>query len=205
MPSGRIDQYDFFDVDSEERGVLLSNPTTSRVRAALFRTLREPAQGISTQFTLLTQIGITVGSEGALQFDEERFRSVLNDDPAAVENLFVAFKSTSDTEEELAPGVTINNDTQTFSKLGIGDLFDQLLDDLTNSIDGTMTLADNALGDQIKLFNDRIERFDEQLEVKRARLQAEFNAMELALAQLQNQGNALASIASNVSLAGSGF
>ncbi len=201
----RIDQYDFFDLDSEERGVLLSNPTTSRVRAALFRTLREPAQGIDTQFTLLSQIGFSVGSEGELQFNEDTFRAALEDDPTAVENLFAAFKATTETEEEIAPGVTVTTDTQTFSKLGIGDVFDTLLDDLTNTIDGTMTLADNALGDQIKLFNDRIERFDEQLDVKRARLQAEFSAMELALARLQNQGNALASIASNVSLASSAF
>lgn len=202
---GRIDDYDFFDVDSEERGVLLSNPTTSRVRAALFSTLREPAQGIDTQYTLLSQVGITVGSEGTVEFNEDAFRSALESDPAALENLFTAFKATTSTDDEIAPGVTVLDDSQEFTSLGVSDIFDQLLDSITNSIDGTMELADNALGDQIELFNDRIELFDERLERKRQQLQAEFSAMELALARLQNQSASLNSIASNVAFSASLF
>ena len=37
---GRINDYDFFDTETEERGVLLGNRTTGRVRDALYRTLR---------------------------------------------------------------------------------------------------------------------------------------------------------------------
>lgn len=197
----RIDEYDFYDVEKEERGVLLSNPTSARVRQELFNALRTPAEGVTTQYTRLSQVGITVGSDGDVTFDEAKFRAALEADPTAVENLFTAFEATTSTSEEVVPGVTVTTESsQSFSRLGIGDYFSQLIDDLTNSVDGTLKLADNAFDSQIKLMNERIERLDEQLLVKRARLEAQFAAMESALAQLQNQSSALSSIAANVAL-----
>ncbi|MCZ6492651.1 MAG: flagellar filament capping protein FliD, partial [Planctomycetota bacterium] len=85
--------------------------------------------------------------------------------------------------------------------LGFGDLFDQLLDGLTNSIDGTMTLADEFLQDQIDLTNSRIDAFDVRLDAHRARLERQFVAMETALAQLQAMNNALLSLSGNLALA----
>ena len=39
----RIDQYDFFNVETEQRGPLLGDPTTSGIRSTLFRTVRRSA------------------------------------------------------------------------------------------------------------------------------------------------------------------
>ena len=52
----------------------------------------------------------------------------------------------------------------------------------------------DALQNQIDLGNQRIEQFDIQLQSKRERLEFEFLSMELALAQLQSQNNALAGL-----------
>ena len=72
---------------------------------------------------------------------------------------------------------------------------------LTNSIDGTVTLADKVFEDQIELTEKRIERFDERLDAKRLRLERQFMAMERALALLQGQSNALLSLNGNLILA----
>ena len=72
---------------------------------------------------------------------------------------------------------------------------------MTNSIDGTVTLADKVFEDQIDLTEKRIERFDERLEAKRVRLERQFVAMETALAVLQGQSNALLSLNGNLNLA----
>ncbi|MCH7825573.1 MAG: flagellar filament capping protein FliD [Acidobacteria bacterium] len=104
-------------------------------------------------------------------------------------------------DREIAPGVTVNVTEQTFTVLGFGDLFDQLLDGLTNSIDGTMTLADQVFQDQIDLTKSRIDAFDVRLGVRRARLERQFVAMETALAQLQGMNNALLSLSGNLALA----
>jgi flagellar hook-associated protein 2 len=198
---GRIDQYDFFNIETEEKGPLLGNPTTSRVRDAMYRTVQKKAEGIDTQYQYLRQVGITIGSGGTLELDEEKFKAAYENDPIAVENLFAAFEATTVTSEEIAPGITVTSNEQNVTTRGFGDIFDALLDDLTNSIDGTMKLADKSFQSQIDLLNDRIEEFDKRLEAKRARLEAQFVAMETALARLQGQNNSLSSLASNVFLA----
>ena len=198
---GRINDYDSFDVDTEERGPLLGNSTTARLRSALYRVAQGLATGVETQYQRLSQVGIRIGAEGVLTFDKDKFREAYENDPQAVENLFAAFKGSTTTTKEIAPGVTVNVTEQTFTVLGFGDLFDQLLDGLTNSIDGTMTLADQVFQDQIDLTKSRIDAFDVRLGVHRARLERQFVAMETALAQLQGMNNALLSLSGNLALA----
>jgi flagellar hook-associated protein 2 len=171
------------------------------VRDALFRAVQQRARGVDTQFQYLRQVGITIGSGGALTFDEEQFTEAYENDPTAVENLFAAFESSNATSEEILPGVTVQRSEQNVTTSGFGDIFDALLDDLTNSIDGTVKLADNSFQTQIELLNDRIEEFDKRLEAKRARLESQFAVMEAALARLQGQNNSLSSLAANVALA----
>ncbi|MHC4766814.1 MAG: flagellar filament capping protein FliD, partial [Planctomycetota bacterium] len=193
---------DFYDIETEEKGPLLGNSTTAQVRNALFRTVQQRATGVATQFQYLSQVGLTVGGGGTLQFDRDKFQEAYDTDAEAVENLFTAFQGTTATTKEIegAPGVTIEVNEQTYTKLGFGDLFDQLLTGLTDSLDGTVSLADDALQDQIDLTEARIEDYDERLEAKRARMEREFAAMEAALAQLQSQSNALLSLVNNLTL-----
>ena len=196
----RIDQYDFFDVDNEQRGPLLGNSTTAQVRGALIRVVQGKADGVQTQFQFLSQVGIKIGANSNLTFDRSRFQDALDDDFDAVVNLFTAFESSTTTTREIEEGVTVAVNTQTFAELGFADLFDQLLDGLTNSFDGTVTIADETIQSQIDLTNQRIEDFDERLEAKREVLERQFTAMEVALAGLQAQQNGLLSLINNLAL-----
>ena len=198
---GRMNDHDFFDVDTEERGVLLGDNTVSQVRDAMHRLVLGKPKGVETQYQFLSQVGLMLGKEGVLEFDRTKFLEAYETDPNAVENLFAAFEATTVTKETIAEGVTIDPNKQVFTKLGFGELFDQLLERLTNSIDGTVTLADKVFEDQIELTEKRIERFDERLDAKRLRLERQFAAMERALALLQGQSNALLSLNGNLILA----
>ena len=198
---GRMNDHDFFNVDTEERGVLLGDNTVSQVRDGLHRLALGKPKGVETQYQFLSQVGLTIGKDGVLDFDRTKFLEAYETDAIAVENLFAAFEATTVTEETIADGVTINPNKQVYTKLGFGELFDQLLERLTNSIDGTVTLADKVFEDQIELTEKRIERFDERLDAKRLRLERQFMAMERALALLQGQSNALLSLNGNLILA----
>ena len=57
----RIDEYDFYDVDKEQRGILLGNPTAARIRASLINTVRQSAEGVDSEFQFLRQVGIRIG------------------------------------------------------------------------------------------------------------------------------------------------
>ncbi|MHC4427140.1 MAG: flagellar filament capping protein FliD, partial [Planctomycetota bacterium] len=198
---GRIDELDFYDVDSETRGILLGHPTPRAVKTALYQLVNSKATGLDTQFSYLSEVGITTGSEGTLEFDSSKFQEAYEEAPDAVEALFTAFDVTTTSTRELAPGVTITETQETINELGFGDLFDRLLDRLTNSVDGTVTTANNTIQDQIDRTNDQIEDFDLRLESKREVLERQFVAMEQALARLQGQNDALLSLLGNVSVA----
>jgi len=192
---GRINDYDSYDSESEERGVLLGDPTVASVRSAMYRTLRSRAIGVDDQFTLLTQVGIRVGTnDGELTFDEDKFRTAMERDFDAVADLFAAFDKDQGEPEEIAPGVTTGNTTETVNKLGIMEIFAELTESMLNSVDGTLTRADDSFESRIGLIEDRIERFDERLEARRLQLQTQFAAMESALARLQGQQSALVSL-----------
>lgn len=198
---GRIDQFDFFNVDSEERGILLGNSTTSQVRNLMFSTLGRRVESVSTQFQFAGQVGITVGSGGQITFDQQKFKDAYANDRVAVENLFLALESTTETEREVAPGVTVPETTTTTTSRGLAAIFSDLLDLFIDPITGIVTRADKGFSARIDNFTSRVEELDERLLVRRARLQAQFLAMELALARLQGQNNALFSLTSNVALA----
>ena len=198
---GRIREYDQYDSETETRGALLGDPTVARVRSDLYRTLQQAAPGIDTQYRHLFEVGIRVGKDGAIEFDESRFKEAYESDPGAVENLFAAFESEGSASEEIAPGVTVNRVDITYTKLGFGDLFDQAIAALTNSENGMVTFADERFQDLIDSANTRIERIDDRLEIKRDRLQRQFVAMETVLAQLQAQQGPLGMISQNLMLA----
>lgn len=199
--TARINQYDFYNVDTQQKGALLGDPTAGSLRDTLYRAVQGQAQNVTTQYKYLRQVGITIGADGQLKFDQDKFASVYQSDPEAVTNLFATFESSAGGSETIAPGVTVVQTKANVTARGFGDLFDHLLDGLTNTIDGVVTLADKNFKDQIDLANKRIAIFDERLADKRTRLQAQFANMETALAKLQGQGNSLNSLANSVALA----
>ncbi len=186
-----LDDVDSFNAETEERGVLLGDPTVATIRNSLFRLVNLRSNEVTSQFTTLAQVGLTVRSGARLSFDETKFRSALQSDPNAVQQLFALKETQTDTE---TGQVTVTSG-------GILVRIEELLTRLTDSQTGTVQRRVNALDSQIELGNQRIEQLDLQLENKRARLEFQFLAMERALAQLQSQNSALAGFQPALNLA----
>lgn len=203
---GRIDQYDRFDQETETKGPLFGNPTVARLRAAMFRQLQDPALNVDDQFQFLTSAGISVASEGkGIEIDETKLREAMEEDFEAVAALFAAHESTVTNSTEVVDGVTVDETEETFDSLGVAELFAQLGEQFTNSIDGVLKIADENFTELIDQTNDRITAFDERLARERERLQRQFTAMETALAQLQGQQGALASLSAAAASSGLQF
>ena len=160
------------------------------------------AVGVEGRYRTLSQVGIRFGKDGALLLDEAKFRAAYEADPAAVEELFTAYEVEASGAASIstpgsgsgAPPATIH------SKLGFGDLYDQLLRRLTNSVDGVVTIADRGFEAQMQGLRERLSRYDARLEVRRLRYQAQFAALEANMARLQSQQTSLAAMASGISL-----
>ncbi|MBL1218450.1 MAG: hypothetical protein D8M59_13285 [Planctomycetes bacterium] len=189
-----IGKLDYYDTENESRGILLGNSTIARIRSQLQRTIQEDAIGVETQYENLLDVGIRFGEGGQLTVDKDDLRDALNEDLEAVENLFAAKVLSDDQGEEIEDGVTIHSDETLYDELGIAEQIKRLADQLTDSVDGTLTIVNQNYDTQISLQEKRIELFDDRLAARRAYLEAQFASMEQALASLQYQQSALSSI-----------
>lgn len=183
-----LDRYDSYNVDTEERGLLLGDSTVAQVRTALYNALIAPNRELTGQFTSLSQIGIRVGQGARVEFDQDKFNTALQTDRDAVEALltFEQFELDPDTGEA----------TDTLVAQGVGVEISKLLNRLTDDIDGVVQTKLDTLDRQVSLNENRIEQLDIRIEAKRQRLLAQFQAMESALAQLQDQSSSLSQIQS---------
>ena len=105
----RISEYDKYDPESEKRGPLLGNSTVARLRQQLVQTAQGPAKGVEGRYRYLSQVGIRFGKDGQLVFDEEKFKTAYDTDPAAVEELFTGFEVAATSSSSTVGGVTIVN------------------------------------------------------------------------------------------------
>lgn len=191
-----IDKYDTYDAETNERGLLLGDGAIGSIRSRLFSMLSGSVSGVTGQFRFLSQVGLTVGAGGKLTFNETRFRAAMDADPQDVQSLFTATQITE--AQEILPGVTIGlPGTTTLQSIGFGRRFADLIDQMSNSIDGTLARRASGIDTQIEQANRRIVQLNTLLASKRERLERQFAAMETALAELQSQNAAL----TNLSLA----
>lgn len=168
---GAIDDVTRFNPDTFVRGTLQGDRTVGQIRTRLHRTILSRFDGLDESFSRLFSVGLRIGANNRLEFNEEKFREAYTDSPQDVEALF-------GTEET-----------------GFAAVLDDVLDELTREFDGVIARRGNLLDNQQELLNDRIENLNLLLDAKRSQLEAQFLAMEKALAVLQGQQNALGTLA----------
>ncbi|MFW5652543.1 MAG: flagellar filament capping protein FliD [Planctomycetota bacterium] len=189
----RINELDSYDAETEEKGILLGDSTINIIRTRLYRTIQDDAKGIDGRYERLSQVGINVGEGGKLELDGDKLRQAITEDRASVEKLFAA-KEIEEGDGDLGEGITNPNAESTYSELGVAELMAELTHDLTNSVNGTLTLVNQNYDSKLQLQEERIEDLDARLESKRMMLEMQFAAMESTLASLQSQQSALSSM-----------
>ncbi len=181
-----IDEQTSFNPDTLERGVLFADSTVSLVKRNLQSITQTVVPGVQGGFNQLVQLGvkfappvtetgpdgrpITIARTPRLAFDESDFRTALEENPDGVAEFF------------------------TKDDVGLGDFVGDLLEQIAGQSNGTMKNRVDGIRQRQELFNDRIARLDDLLERKERRLFNQFFAMEQAIAGLQSQQSALASL-----------
>ena len=178
-----INEFDSYNADTEERGLLLGDSAISRLRTSIYNSVIGANSGLTGQYNSLAQIGIREGDGARLQLDDEQFQAAIAADPQGVRDLF--------TFEQFEIDPETGEETDVVVAQGVGVEIDELLERLTDSTDGILERQVQILQDQIELNNDRIEQIDLTIEDKRDRLERDFANLELSLAELQDQQAAL--------------
>ena len=163
-----------YNADTQQRGPLLGDATADLIRNRLIGLINRSYADADQTISRLFQIGIRGSSNNRLEFDEEKFRTAYEDDPENVEQLF------------------------TTAEVGFGAVLKEGLEELTRDFDGVLARKDDLLESQKELINGRIDRLNVLLAAKRRRLESQFVNLEIVLAGLQGQQNALAVLAANL-------
>ena len=112
-----------------------------------------------------------------------------DDDEANIDGLVIQYTGT-------AENVDVGNIAVTF---GVAELFDRAMYTITDSIDGYVTAKQESLEDRIEKYETDIEAKEARLQIKMQTMINRFVAMETALSQIQNQGDWLTSQLASVS------
>ncbi len=161
-----------FNPETFQRGMLFGDSTVDIIRNRLAGLILKKFDVGDESVARLNNVGIRIATGRKLHFDKEKFREVYAESPELVEALF--------TQEETGFGAVAK------------DTFEQF----TRDFDGLIARKNDLLEDQQTVLNDRVDQLNSLLAGKRSRLEAEFAALELALAGLQDQQASLGRITS---------
>lgn len=141
-------------------GVFTGDSTVRALRQAVTDAVQHPVEGTSP-----STIGISFDRYGALSFDEARFRTALEADPAQVQHVFSAVAAR------------------------VADVADQYSD----KYDGLLTTRITGQQDEVRTITEQLDRWDLRLDQRRATLERTYAAMETMLSRLQSQSSYLSS------------
>jgi len=185
-----INQFDTFNADTQERGLLLGDSAINQVQSQILSLVFSRNSSLSQEIDSLTEIGVRVENGGRLSFDEERFQEVFASDREAVINL-LTLRETQDLDDDGEADEDEDGNDIILAQ-GFGFELRDLLQRLTDSEFGPIEAAVNRVQSQIDNNNQRIEDLDERLDIRRELLTNEFIQMERVLSQLQTQSQSLA-------------
>ena len=151
------------DADTGVRGDFAGDATFSSLRYGLRDDISLAVSGQpSAGPTYLTDIGITIDTDGSIELtDDEALIAAVENDAAAVEDLFAS-----------AGGIATRIQTRLEAFVGI----DGIIDNRTESIET-----------RLKRLNDRIDDWDERMIQKEDQLRQQFAKMQEAIAVMQGQ------------------
>jgi flagellar hook-associated protein 2 len=172
-----------FNSSGNVAGLFLGNPVTADITSTLYNTLNTVVGG--GNYKVLSQLGITVGSDGQLTFDQDTFNQAIAADPQGVENLFNATTTTNN-----------SNGSTTTVNTGVAYAIDNALKQLIDPISGIVTGAETTLTAESQGFTNQITQLNLLLAQKKSTLEEQFNNMESVLANLKTQQASLGSIVS---------
>jgi flagellar hook-associated protein 2 len=181
--TSQISSQTSFDTSTNTAGLLLGDPVASDITSALYSSLNTTLG--TGSYRTLSQLGITVGQDGQLTFDQNTFNAAIATDPQGVQN---AFDATTTTTNANGSSTTLNT--------GLAYVLDNALKQLIDPVAGSVNAAENELSQESTGFQTQITNLNALLAQKKTQLETEFANMENVLANLQTQQQSLSSIGS---------
>jgi len=162
-----ISSQSLYDTAKKTAGILAGDHTMRAAHMNLSAVLHRSIKASGHSLNLLSQTGIKLTSNGTVSLDERTLRDRLSSDFNDTAYLFLG-------DGENGGG---NNNS-------ILAALQSRLDSLTDTIDGPVFHASDAMEQNISRLNRKIEEMEARLEVRREVLIAQFSKADAALRQL---------------------
>ena len=176
---GKINDNTKYNAEKEERGLLMGDPAVLTLERQLRNVVYKSFGHLDLPLRNLQDLGVSFLENGKMEFDREQFTSMLADNPDAVRAFFTAEAETDADGNETVAG-------------GFGEYIEGVIDRLTDSQHGMLTRRSNTYGKLVEQYNDRIDDLEGRINRKEIRIRKEFLRMEMTLAKLRDQSNAIA-------------
>ncbi|HOM82034.1 MAG TPA: flagellar filament capping protein FliD [Armatimonadota bacterium] len=85
-----------YDPETQQGGTLLGDASLLLIQDEIQRVLDQVMPGVAQGMNTISNVGLTVGSDGKLQYDSARLTSALKENPTAVMRLFANYGETAD-------------------------------------------------------------------------------------------------------------
>jgi flagellar hook-associated protein 2 len=161
------------DAAGRPTGILAGDPTLRAVQQQLRSALNIISDANGGPLTSLSDIGVTVGSDGKLALDSD----VLNE----------KLQTNSDDVRALLYGATSGNS-------GLFTAINEISSGMSDTVTGSVQSSITGYQSSVKSMNDSISRKMEALTRLRDSLTKQFAAVDAAIGQLNSQGTTLTSI-----------
>lgn len=173
--------------EKAKSGLLKSDTILTGIVGELRSDVYGFVDGLSSDYDSLADLGITTGDyteQGKLYVDEEELRAAIEADPEAIQKLFTA---TSDDGNDKNEGIAVR-------------LYNDVLNGISNitekaGAETDYSLVDNSvIGKRIKDIDERIEDYEDKLELIEERYWNQYTALEEAINTLNSQSSWLSSL-----------
>jgi flagellar hook-associated protein 2 len=162
----QIGTYTQFNTNTNQGGLLLGDPTTNQIQSILSNLITNTVSGTG-KYKTLADIGITIDSNSQLTFNTNTFETAFGTDPTAVQSLFSEVKT------------------------GLGTQIANAGSQLTDPINGIVTLQESTLDARIKNYTDYFNQLNALVNQQQSLLQLQFANLESTIASLQSQSSVI--------------
>ncbi|OIN07720.1 flagellar filament capping protein FliD [Oceanisphaera psychrotolerans] len=172
-----IKQLSAYDAETESSGPLSGDSSTRNLTSKIRQLLSESVEGAVAPVKSLTALGITTKQDGTIELDDDLLKKQVADNFAKVGLLFS-------------------------SENGVSTKLDSLMEDYVGT-EGILTSKNESLNAQMKKLQDEADAFTEYMTSYEERIYKQFSAMDILIAQMNQQLSSVISAFENMPTFGS--
>lgn len=172
-----INQQSSYNPDTKTAGPLNGDSTARSLNSKIRQLLSEPVAGAASSMNSLTALGITTKQDGTIELDEDLLKKQITDNFEKVGLLFS-------------------------SENGVSNKLDSLIEGFVGK-EGILTNKNESLNTQMKKLEKDADDFADYMSNFEARVYKQFSAMDIAVAQMNQQLSSVISAFENMPSFGS--